>query len=1476
MIKKLSRALSLFLALILSMPLGAFATLGVFAQTTDTVSHSDSLYTEPTLTNTTNVAYFSYTGKDTNSGLAANAMKKSITEAFALLKDGGRLVMPVKGYVGENTNVGAVNGTVLITAKDTDGTLYYDPASPDVDGKQTGMFMVTKGCSITFNSDVIFDDVVILQRYTNTTNSGNIAIAGNSTMLIGENVQFCKTKDGTYNTKLTVTYGSTLIVKTAGAHSYNGCGTIYIDRDLFGQGVDASQFSNFHGDIYDLDGNPMCDLLGHNIGVKRVDGALKNICVYCGYEDGNYTYALPTLTGSNATYWAATTSTAFTTVTGISTPTGGGGIVSAIKNGGTVYIVQKGYTGDNYTFNFGGTTKMTAVLPDSFASDIGYTGDITLNLDQREVNIKGETVEENGAIMAPGGKDIIYTNDMIFENVNFYGRSTSATVYTLASGTTALFDGVNVKTSKDSYVKPTLNITASATAIMLSSNVGSFGKIVGKGTLVIDKALVDASIITAATVADFEGSIMTLDYKEICELSGSHSYVDGVCKNCGADENTKTVFYLSASGTGDGLTPEAPASSLKECFKASSANDIEIILVDDLKISNGIICEANSKNITITSMDADGDGVMPKLIIQSYIIFKNSGAANTITFENIEIQSDRSGSVPMFFEYNNFTFGEGVSCTLSGNYPDTAEYPIIYVGFLTSSDSLTVKDRTNSYNTTATIASGTWTKLVGGTRRDYLTYAFGNTSGDLTINITGGSFLGDAEGVALSGTGSNFYSGNIDINISGGSILGGIYGVGDLGMYGGAAPYGAYGLKGNITIDITGGTLGGNIYAKYPSTALAALIRGDVKVNIGADVTLNSPIMVDLRSTLAYSGQSKLSSLTYGSAHSAMIGTKFVDVVNGTLTGDGEPRRIGFVGDSITQGTGSTNRALYSAPANIQRMLDGESPDSYMVGNFGVGASGVFETAGYFYNETLQYHLLMEEFEPEWVSFALGTNDCQTAGGSAGAALRFEELYYSLIKGVYDLPSVNKVYVNTPIIRFDYLSAWSRNVSIIEPAIRNVVSKLKASGVDATLIEMGAISAAETLAGNILGNDNLHPGNSGYVILAQFYYDAIFCGKVDAPDGFYLDTVYLSSNGTRTGAGTLESPISDLALAMARIKKSGGSIIILDSYTTPITLDKTSGEELFAYADIATPKDITGTLTIKGYTKDVVFEWRGKTFELGCDTVFDSITLRTVYTAPYLNGHFNSVTFTDTFKTATTCNIDLTYLVGHYVQKDMLLVDTTTTKVYDTAESVSSSKDIIININGGTFADIHLLNRRYNASAPFGMYSGNMTVNFNGGRISGRGESTMISAAMTMSNLSGSITVNFGGTVLDVPFYAISRTATLQNVTHDSSLNTGSVIINATASLLEAGKIKENQRTNTSDAQYTSVKTLIINNATVSGDIDEDGVFTNADVALMVRYLAGWKVSGASLSADVNNDNKINNRDAMALIKVIAFTEKEN
>ena len=1440
--KNFSKVLALFLAVIMSLPLACFASLGIFAEGEgdDVVTETNPTYTEPTVSSEA-VAYWAYTGNDTNNGLTPATAKKTFSSLWPIIKPaGGTVVINGKGFVSQSLSVSSGGGTLLITGKDIDGTYYYDPVTPNVDGKtgQTGMIMIAAKGVLTFKSDVIFDNVGILQRSCTTpANAAAIKISNNATMVIGENTLFLKSTDAVVNSKLIVDAGSNLIVKAAGALAYEGTGNIFIDKNLVGNGIDASQFANFEGKVYDLDGNSACDIVGHTYKLNLIDHEYRNVCTACG-DNVPYSYTLPTLTNTtDAVYWANGSKGDGSSVE--SPKEVGAAVASALGgNGGTVYIVGKGYIGATVSINYGGTTQITSVTPDG--------------TDYRGIDYTGVAHPEDGSVFAPADAVITFADSIIFEKTAIFSRSTNAPIYKFSNNAVIYFDETNFGKTAGNY--PALLIDKGTTVVINEKCTGAISSITGEGTLILDMKAVQSGIVTGKAVEGFKGTIMTTDCKEVCAFTGSHNYVDGTCNICGTVQGTAiTKIYVAADGTGDGLTPENPTYSIRRGFEYASADPIEIILVDDLKISSGIACQAQTQDVTITSVDLDGDGVYPKLIIQSFINFYNEGSGNTITFENIEIQSDRSGTVSFFMNYNNLVIGDNVTCTLSGNYT-TAEtgigvYPTIYAGFLESGGENTVAAKSNDNDCTITVNSGTWRMLRGGNRRNAAEYVIGNNSGDLTININGGTFIGHEESnFAITGTGENFASGNIAINITGGVIQGDIYGVDDINTYSGDTAFGEYGFKGDITIDVSGGNLSGNIYAKAENIRIPALIRGNVDVIIGADVVLDDVITIDLRGTQAYAGQNKISTATIDDTLVESVICKFVDEVNGTATNAGEPIRIAFVGDSITQGTGSGDNRKYSYPAQLRDMLNS---DEYMVGNFGVGASGVLPTTRYYYNATLQYKLIMEEFDPAIVSFALGTNDALTAGGTKGAANDFETRYYNMIKGVADLATVEKVYVATPLLRLDLPSRGARNASIIEPAIRSIVADLKAEGYNATLFELNANTYEAVIAGQVLGTDNLHPNADGYSVMAEAFYNAIFNDIVDVPEGFYIDTFYVSDNGTVSGAGTAEDPSTLYYLGLSRLNKNGGTIVILDSYTIE--------------GDVMTPVDIA-KLTIVGESADATLNFGGSTFKLGSDTEIDNLIFNTTALTPYIVCWYNDLTIGENFTNVTAeGKTDLSIVAGYFVYEDPTLLPDTTT--YDTVESASDAKDMTLIVKNGTFGVIMLGNRRLSQYSPIGTYSGNMTVQLLGGTITGNAESNVKTCLLAMNYLTGNINVTIDGMSVEGASYIVSRTATLTKVTYDSANNTGSITLNAKATILD--KFIENERPNASDKQHAEIANVALVSTTALGDLDDDGAFANADVTLLVRYLSGFAVNGARYTADVNGDGKINNRDAIALIQNI-------
>jgi len=125
------------------------------------------------------------------------------------------------------------------------------------------------------------------------------------------------------------------------------------------------------------------------------------------------------------------------------------------------------------------------------------------------------------------------------------------------------------------------------------------------------------------------------------------------------------------------------------------------------------------------------------------------------------------------------------------------------------------------------------------------------------------------------------------------------------------------------------------------------------------------------------------------------------------------PLRIACVGDSITFGTGISDRAKASYPAQLQKLLG----DRYLVQNFGVPGASVLKDATRDNGWKRWYgghppHEQAIAFEPNIVVMNLGINDI-AHWDELGA--KFTADYYALIETYRKLPTKPKVYVWHPL-----------------------------------------------------------------------------------------------------------------------------------------------------------------------------------------------------------------------------------------------------------------------------------------------------------------------------------------------------------------------------------------------------------------------------------------------------------------------------
>ena len=156
------------------------------------------------------VAYISYTdGANTNDGLTPSTPKKtwgtfSGSGVMSLLEDGGTLVVVGKGYVGLDYSMPAMSDTLTITS--VYGGVDYKNSLP-VDNPACA-FKLLSGATLTINSDVVFDDIILFQQYDQNT----IVVASGATLTVTDSVVFQAATGLDYHYKIVVESGATAIL----------------------------------------------------------------------------------------------------------------------------------------------------------------------------------------------------------------------------------------------------------------------------------------------------------------------------------------------------------------------------------------------------------------------------------------------------------------------------------------------------------------------------------------------------------------------------------------------------------------------------------------------------------------------------------------------------------------------------------------------------------------------------------------------------------------------------------------------------------------------------------------------------------------------------------------------------------------------------------------------------------------------------------------------------------------------------------------------------------------------------------------------------------------------------------------------------------------------------------------------------------------------------------------------------------------
>jgi len=190
-----------------------------------------------------------------------------------------------------------------------------------------------------------------------------------------------------------------------------------------------------------------------------------------------------------------------------------------------------------------------------------------------------------------------------------------------------------------------------------------------------------------------------------------------------------------------------------------------------------------------------------------------------------------------------------------------------------------------------------------------------------------------------------------------------------------------------------------------------------------------------------------------------------------------EPIRVACVGDSITQGVGTSSPAEFSYPSQLSSILGA----GWTVGNFGKSRATLIETGDHPYTNTTEF-ISSQDFNPNIVVIMLGTNDLKP--DNIVEMDRYISDYTTLINTYKSLTSKPKVYVAYPPPSYGNLAGISNNsiVNILLPKIQIVSQANNVSIINVynALLNKGALFP-----------DTLHPNNEGAKIIADTVEKAI-------------------------------------------------------------------------------------------------------------------------------------------------------------------------------------------------------------------------------------------------------------------------------------------------------------------------------------------------------------------------------------------------
>ena len=192
--------------------------------------------------------------------------------------------------------------------------------------------------------------------------------------------------------------------------------------------------------------------------------------------------------------------------------------------------------------------------------------------------------------------------------------------------------------------------------------------------------------------------------------------------------------------------------------------------------------------------------------------------------------------------------------------------------------------------------------------------------------------------------------------------------------------------------------------------------------------------------------------------------------------GEHHLKRIGCIGDSITQGTGSSNQALYAYPAQLGRLLWKDA----LVQNYGRSGSTMRTDLADAYTKRVAYtNAVNAAKDTDLFIIMLGTNDSNRDQNWTNASSeKYNQSCLTIVKSLKDQNAdLQFVLANCPTY-FGTRGFGSETVRNLQSAL---VKTLNDQGYPTTFFDMNSVTASM----KDYFPDELHPNNTGHMLMAK-------------------------------------------------------------------------------------------------------------------------------------------------------------------------------------------------------------------------------------------------------------------------------------------------------------------------------------------------------------------------------------------------------